>query len=49
MRTCSYPKTVIDRTFVGRGLDPADHVTKYSSLDEWNNVMFFCKFPVDIS
>ena len=26
MRTCSYPKTVIDRTFVGRGLDPADPV-----------------------
>ena len=27
--------------FVGRGLDPADHVTKCTRQDEWDNVMIF--------
>ena len=31
---------------VGRGLAPADRVTKYTRLDAWNNVMFFGIFPV---
>ena len=35
--------------FVGRGLDPADHVTKCTRLDEWDNVMIFDMFPVVIS
>ena len=35
------PQIGIYRPFVGRGLDPADHVTKCTRLDEWDNVMFF--------